>query len=239
MPRKPTPLPKPSTATKARSKTTPKAPPPSTRKAKANALVEAGRRSEDARAKRGRALVAEIRGHLGTVGDHLLEVGQGLRVLLDEQLFRPLGYDTFEALLAGEQLGSRAQAFKLMGVAEVFAKVGIRDFGIERAAALIAYTRATPEDDDAAELFASDAVIAGKHVRESAVEDLVRARNARLATAPATAAQKAQRAAENAAAKRVAAAHKAAKLPAAEVVVRGGKVIATWSLAVLAPPSDD
>lgn len=217
----------------------PATPAQSPRVVRANALVEAGRRAEDLLAKRARTLIAEIRKGLRTVGGQFLEIGRAIKTVYDEELHRPLGYESFEALLAGENLGSRAQAFKLMAVAAVFAHVGIEDFGIERAHALIAYTRATPAADDPAELFQENAIVRGKPLRESSVEDILRARREVLATeaqkTPASAAAKARQAREREATKRVAAALKAAKLPPAEFVVQGRTVVAKWVLDSLVP----
>ncbi len=206
----------------------------SSRAVRANALVEAGRRAEDLRAKRARTIVEQIRKALRAIGGEFLELGRAIKTVYDDELHRPLGYDSFEALLVGEKLGSRTQAFKLMAVAAVFAHVGIEDFGIERAHALIAYTRATPAADDPAELLQGNAVVGGKPLRDSSVEDILRARREVLATeaakTPASAAAKARQAREREATRRVAAALKAAKLPPAEFAVQGRTVVAKWAL---------
>ncbi len=221
----------------ARAKKAAAAPPD--RKARANALVEAGRRAEDLRAARGRRLLATLRQHLAALAENFVEVGRVLTTLLDERLYLPLGYETFEALLAGERLPSRSQAFKMMGVAAVFERADIRDYGVERAMALIAYTRATAEDDDPVRLLRDNALIGGVAVRDATAADLERARRAALASQGAanakSAAAAARAKAEKAALKRVAAGLKASDLPKAEVAVTGQRVTATWTLAALGP----
>jgi hypothetical protein len=160
-----------------------------------------------------------------------------LKLLLDEKLFLSLGYETFEAMLEGERLPSRAQAFKMMGVSAVFERADIRDYGVERAMALIAYTRATDADDDPVRLLRDNAVVGGVAVREATAADLARARRAALArqgtATPKSAAASERVKAERAALRRVAAGLKASALPKAEVAVSGQRVTAMWTLAAL------
>lgn len=212
----------------------PEKPAPTSRQQRANALVEAGRRAEDARARKARALLEAIRGQMADVAESFLELGASLKALYDGALHTPLGYDSFEALLSGERLVSRSQAFKLMAVASVFAKADIRDFGIERAMALIAYTRATPEEDDAAELLRANAEVGGVEVRSATIDDLQRARRevlmAQAGAAPASAEAVARARAQKTAIQTIKRGIKAGGLPRAEVVAQGAKVVATWAL---------
>lgn len=232
-------------STKQPAKPPTKPPATATRKERANALVEAGRRAEDARAKKGQALLAQMRKLVAQLADRFVELGQTLRVIFDEQLFVAVGYETFEAMLEAEKLISRSQAYKLMAVAAVFEQADIRDFGVERAVALIAYTRATPEDDDPAELLRRNATIGadatqpGTPVRDATLADLQRARRDALAAAargaPPAEAKKARERAEKAVAKRVVSGAKTAGLPRPEVRILATKVVATWNWAALAP----
>jgi hypothetical protein len=202
-------------------------------KSKAQSLVRTARQARVAQKKRGTELIAEIRSRLDDVGSEFLEIGRRLKALYDESIHLALDYDSFEAMLEGEGLGSRAQAFKLMAVAAVFGEAGIADFGIERAYALISYTRATPEDDDAATLFADNALVAGKPVREHSVTDLTKARQDLTREAAAsnpTREQRARAALEKKVTRLIAKAHKAQALPKADIDIRGQKITATWTL---------
>ena len=206
-------------------------------KARGVALVAAGRRAEAVQATRARALLRTLRKHLVTLAQDFVEVGRLLTQLSDERLFVALGYDTFEAMLTGEKLPSRSHAFKLMRVAAVFERSDVCDYGVERAVALIAYTRATPEGADPVRLLRDNAVIGGVPVREATTAHLERARRRVLAsqgaTTPQSAAATRRAKTEKAAVKRVTDALKSTNLPKAAVAVSGRRVTAIWKMPAL------
>ena len=60
------------------------------------------------------------------------------------------GYASFEEPLKRNRLGWRTTAFKLIAVAESYSPKQARSLGMEKAWALVSYTRATPAESRAA-----------------------------------------------------------------------------------------
>ena len=195
----------------------------------ANVLVTKAEAAEAVRAKLARELVADIKTRIGQVARTFWELGRALKTMRDKKLHSALGYASFEAMVDGEKLGSDTLAYKLITVVENVPKREAVRLGYEKAAALVSYVKVTPEDDSAAELAKSDALIGGKRVSKSSVRELEAHKKAVKAKAdaskPKTAAQVARAKADAALLKRVKAQLAAAGLRTAVIVLRGPKVV--------------
>jgi hypothetical protein len=139
---------------------------------RAEALLDRARAASSANAQRARALIAEIRTLLERITESAHRIGVLLDDLRDPALYHSLGYDSFEALLRGEDLMSRAQAQKLITVAATYTPAMLRQLGVSKAYALVAYVERTPDSDIAAALARDDAPINGKPISQATVRDI-------------------------------------------------------------------
>lgn len=127
------------------------------RKARLEQLTSRAKKVQKDNRIRARGLVADIRKRLERIQEDFHAIGRLLTRLRNQKLYTALGYDSFEALLAGEKLMSVTTAYRMMRVATAFDARSAKSLGLQKAYALHAYTEATPIDDIAKILAAGDA----------------------------------------------------------------------------------
>ena len=135
------------------------------RAAAARAPIKVGAKEK----QRARALLADIRDRDKRVVRNFYQMGRALLSLRTPALYGALGYSSFDALLRGEKLMSRAQAYKLMNVVEAYTPAQAVALGFERAYGLIEWARNAPTDEPAASLADRNVEIGGRPVREASV----------------------------------------------------------------------
>ena len=140
--------------------------------------------------KRAQQLLADIRDREKRVVRNFYQMGRALSELRTPTLYGALGYPSSDALLRGEKLMSRSQAYKLMDVVDAYAPAQAVALGFERAYGLVEWARNAPTDEPAASLAERNVEIAGRPVREAPVRairaDVRRLRKA-LSEAPGVA----------------------------------------------------
>lgn len=137
-------------------------------KAKANGAQARAR-------QRGEELLALIERRKGRIVEDFYDIGEALREIQRKELFRPLGYRTFDELLTARDVMSPFQARKLIAVVERVPRAQALALGQEKAYALVAYAAATPEPDTPTGLLESGAKVGGKAIAEASTRDLLRA----------------------------------------------------------------
>lgn len=90
------------------------------------------------------------------------EIGRCLGDLLEKKLYAPLGYASFEAMLAGRGLMSAVQAAKLIEVSKSFSKRDAARLGPEKAYALARHVARTKQKDDPAEYLLAGFPVGGR-----------------------------------------------------------------------------
>jgi hypothetical protein len=143
--------------------------------ARVEAVVVRARAARDTNAQRARGIIAEIRQLLGTVAQTSHRIGVLLTQLSDPPLYGTLGYDSFKALLRGEDLMSAAHASRLMLVAATYTPATLRKLGVSKAYALVTYVETTPAADVAHILAENDHPIDGKPISKASVRHIVKA----------------------------------------------------------------
>ena len=108
---------------------------------------------------RAEALVREVRRLRATIDQSFYELGQTLRELKQPERYRELGYDTFEALLDGRELGSRVTAHKLVAIVETFDAPTAKRLGIEKAYEVSSYVKLAHPDESAKAVLTLDPVV--------------------------------------------------------------------------------
>ena len=169
-----------------------------------------------ARRKKLAALGALIRRRLTTVVESFYDIGVALTKIMKEKLYAADQHTSLEAYLDAEKFLSAAQARKLIDIVKNVPREQALAVGQERAYALIALSRATPEPDSAAELIA-DGVIEGQPAAKASVRTIKGAAKALRAKAPKTPLAKARLKADVATEKALRAALRAAGLPVTAV----------------------
>ena len=118
-------------------------------------LITATRRDAlAARRKKLASLGSLIRRRLATVVEGFYDIGVALTEILKGKLYAADGHASLEVYLDAEKLLSPSQARKLIDIVANVPREQALAVGQERAYALIAFARATPEPDSAAELIA-------------------------------------------------------------------------------------
>ncbi len=141
---------------------------------------------------RGDALVNKALALKDRIARDFWQLGRVLVTMRDEGVHAALGFDSFEAL-ASQRLGiAKTTAWKLMAVAEQLPRAKAIALGVEKAHALIAYAKATPEDDSARGLAAADATIGGRRLSQASVREVGDAAAQRRPKRPPTFAEAAQ-----------------------------------------------
>ncbi len=150
--------------------------------------------------KRADALLADIRKRSMRIAEDAYAVGKALAELSEEPVYSAKGYKNFEELLAGEKLMSRSTAHRLIGIAQSYTRAQVKDLGVSKAYALLAYVDAEPQLDSPAPLLSGNFRIDNKRVSAVTVREInaaaKRARELRgLAKPPSSAEKLAQSAA--------------------------------------------
>lgn len=158
-----------------------------------SALIERTKEASLARNRRRLGeLLALVRRRVTEVAEGFYDIGEALREILDHKLYAAAGHASLEALLKAEGMMSFRQASKLIAVVREVPREKALALGQERAYALVAFTRATPEDDSPAALIAEDAALSNASVRQiAAATREARAKAKRPKTAAARAKAKA------------------------------------------------
>ncbi len=184
------------------------------------------------RRRRLTALVATVRQRMVDIVADFWDIGVALGEIVDDKLYLADGFKNFGAFLKAHALPSRAQAAKLIAVARSMPRAKALALGPEKTHALLAFTRATPEEDTPEGLLDAGKRFGGKPIAEASVRAIQQsARHARAKAAAAKPQTAAQRARERAAASlrsAVTKALKAAGLAGATVTVTGKVVRAEW-----------
>jgi len=184
-----------------------------------SALITATRRDAlAARRKKLATLGALIRRRLTTVVESFYDIGVALSEILKAKLYAADGHASLEAYLDAEKLLSPAQARKLIDIVKNVPREQALAVGQERAYALVALSRATPEPDSAAELIAGG-VVDGKPAAKAPVRAIKAAAKAQRDKAPRTPIAKARLKADVVTEKAVRTALRAAGLPVTAVRV--------------------
>jgi len=140
------------------------------------------------------ALVRLIARRATSIRESFYDIGVALTEIVKNKLYEADGHASFEAFLQARQLGSRAQAYKLIAIAAELDRDQAIVLGQEKAAALIAHAAATPEADSALSL-AKSGRFGAKSTAQASVGDIEKATRAvrakERASKPKTAAQKA------------------------------------------------
>lgn len=160
------------------------------------------------------------------------DIGHALAEILDDKLYLADGHKTFDAFLKAHKLPSRPQAAKLIAVSRSMPRAKAVALGPEKSYALLAFTRATPEDDTPAGLVDEGKRFGGKTIAEASVRDIqdtTRAeRTKQSAAKPKTAAQRERARADETLRRAITRALKAAGLSGATVTVSSNAVRAEW-----------
>ncbi len=184
-------------------------------------LIEATKKDAlAARRKKLATLGALIRRRLATVAEGFYDIGVALTEILKSKLYAAGGHASLEAYLDAERLLSPSQARKLVDIVANVPREQALAVGQERAYALIAFARATPEPDSAAELIAQGEV-GGQPAAKASVRAIAAAAKAQRDKGPKTPRAKAQAKADVAVERGLRAALRAAGLPI--TTVRIGK----------------
>jgi len=183
----------------------------------ARKLIEATKRDAlAARRKKLTSLSALIRRRLATVVESFYDIGVALTEIAKTKLYGADGHASLEAYLDAEKLLSPSQARKLIDIVKNIPREQALAVGQERAYALIALSRATPEPDSAVELIAQGEVD-GQPAAKAPVRAIKDAAKAQREKAPKTPAAKAKAKADAAIEKGVRAMLRAAGLPVTAV----------------------
>ena len=138
----------------------------------AQALVSQGRGAKGALANRGEALLEQAIALKAKIARDFWELGRVLAAMRNEGVATALGFASLEAL-ADARLGmKKSTLWKLVAVAEQLPRAEAVRLGVEKAYALVAYAKATPEDDSAAALAKGGATIDGKPLARVTVKEL-------------------------------------------------------------------
>lgn len=142
-------------------------------------LVKEGNKAAAAKAdrdkRRAEALVALVERRKARITEDFYDIGEALREILRKELFKALGFDSFNSLLESRRLMSAAQAFKLIKLVDGLPREEALRLGQEKAYAVVAYAAATPEPDMPAELVRLDAKVGGKVLSKASKRDLQQA----------------------------------------------------------------
>jgi hypothetical protein len=147
-------------------------------------------------------LEALIRRRLATVVESFYDIGEALTEMLKRKLYAVDEHPSMEAYLAATKLMSKAQAMKLIAIVREVPREVALSAGAERAYALIALAKATPEPDSAAELLATGKV-GGQPAAKATVRAIDAAARVERSKQPKSGAAKAREASDQALAKGV------------------------------------
>ena len=159
----------------------------------ARKLIEVTKRDAlAARHKKLTSLSALIRRRLATVVESFYDIGVALTEIAKAKLYAADGHASLEAYLDAEKLLSVSQARKLIDIVKNIPREQAVAVGQERAYALIALSRATPEPDSAVDLIA-EGEVDGQPAAKASVRAITAAAKAQREKAPKTPVAKARR----------------------------------------------
>ncbi len=118
--------------------------------------------TKTAQVRRGRDLLDEIRQKSQNVERDLFDIGEALVEIQKKELFLPLGYTTFDEMLATEDVMGRSQAYKMMAVVRAFPRRVRSSLGMEKSYALVRYAHATAPEESPMSLLTTGVHIDGK-----------------------------------------------------------------------------
>lgn len=157
---------------------------PSSARALATRAAAAAAAKREGDKRKAESLLALIDRRKARITEDFYDIGEALRDLLRKDLFRALGFASFEAMLAARHVMSSTQAFKLVRLVENLPRDEAVRLGQEKAYALVAYAAATPEADVPADLARADAKVGAKPLSKSSLRDIETAAAGARATAP-------------------------------------------------------
>lgn len=128
------------------------------------------------------ALIAEVRRDLEGVARLFYAMGERLRRILDEELYRVVGYETFAECVASEFSVALRQVSKMIGIARTYVKSDAERAGVERAYALIGYCEALGDGTEPGQIVREDRLVGELPFSASSVRDIVAATRALKAT---------------------------------------------------------
>jgi hypothetical protein len=145
-------------------------------------LVKTAKTGESAASRRGRDLLEVIVRRMQRITEDFYDIGEALREIQDEKLFRALGHATLGEVLKAHELMSRSKAFELIHIVKTVPRNEALTLGAEKAYALARLSAATPALDTPAEI-AKDGIVVGGRRRKiedvSAEQIAARARSVR------------------------------------------------------------
>jgi hypothetical protein len=95
-------------------------------------------------ATRAESLIALILRRKQRITEDFFEIGEALREISRKKLFVPIGYESFDELLAKRGLMGPTQARKLIAIVDAYTRDQALALGLEKAFAVITYAAATP-----------------------------------------------------------------------------------------------
>ncbi|MFO0747092.1 MAG: hypothetical protein U1F43_15725 [Myxococcota bacterium] len=95
---------------------------------------------------RAEELTAGVVADLGLVASTFWSIGEKLHELVDQRLYRALGYSTFAEYVEARLDVAIAQAYKMVRVVRSYTRVDAERIGLERAVALIPYAKLVRTD---------------------------------------------------------------------------------------------
>ena len=119
-----------------------------------------------ASAKRARVLISLVKRRLGRIVEDFYEIGQALRELYRNELWKEMGYASFREMIEATGIKGTSQAFKLIAVVEQMSREQAIDLGAERAYALTRLVEATPEPDSVPLLLESGVIVSKRGAKK-------------------------------------------------------------------------
>lgn len=103
-----------------------------------------------------------VRQSCAEIARELWQMGQALREVQRDELWRDAGYGGFDAWLEGSQLVGKSTAYKAMRVAEQFGEEMAVRFGTEKLNATLGYLSATGKDEKPGDVMALKVRVRGQ-----------------------------------------------------------------------------
>ncbi len=140
--------------------------------AKLESLVGAAHKVSAADKARAESLLAEIGRRKERIVEDFYEIGVALRELAKKELFRALGFPSFEAMLGARDVMSSTTARRLIQLVSTMSRDEAITYGQEKALALLDYAKATPAVDTPKSLVEGGKLPGGKPVVKASVREL-------------------------------------------------------------------
>ncbi|MFO0593422.1 MAG: hypothetical protein U0441_38125 [Polyangiaceae bacterium] len=139
---------------------------------KVEKLTAAAHKLSAADKAKAESLLAEIARRKDRIAEDFYELGLALRELFKKELFRALGYKSFDAMLTSRDVVSPTTARRLIQLVSSMSRDEAIAYGQEKALALLDYAKATPEIDTPKTLMETGKLPDGKPVHKASVRDL-------------------------------------------------------------------